>query len=251
MPPACSMETPDRMTVESARDRLIVALDVPTVDDARSLVAALGDSVSFYKVGLELAMRGGLEFARGLTATGKHIFLDLKLLDISNTVERAVANAAATGATFLTIHGTDTKTMAAAVRGRADSQLRLLAVTVLTNLDAEDLAEQGISRAPEDLVVHRAQLALQAGFDGVIASGREAGAVRSATAPNFLIVTPGIRMQGGSADDQARAASPASAIASGADYLVVGRPITQAADPAASAWAFIDEIAAASRSAPR
>jgi orotidine-5'-phosphate decarboxylase len=225
------------------RDRLIVALDVPTVDDARALVTTLGDAVSFYKVGLELVMRGGLDFARGLTATGKRVFLDMKLLDIGNTVERAVANAAETGADFLTVHCTDTKTLKAAVAGCAGTNLKILAVTVLTNLDADDLAEQGIMATPEQLVERRARLAAAAGCHGVIASGREAAAVRAAAPPDFLIVTPGIRMPDGDAGDQQRVTTPASAIGDGADYLVVGRPITQASDPAASARAFVDEIA--------
>lgn len=233
------MEKPD------PRDRLIVALDVPTVDDARELVSNLGDAVTFYKIGLELVMRGGLDFARGLTATGKRVFLDMKLLDIGNTVERAVENAVETGATFLTIHGTDTKTAKAAVAGRAGSKLKILAVTVLTSLDADDLTEQGITMSPANLVTHRARLARAAGCDGVIASGREASAVRAATDPGFLIVTPGIRLPEGDVGDQARVTTPASAIADGADYLVVGRPITQAANPAEMARVFVDQIAAA------
>lgn len=233
------------MTDANARDRLIVALDVPTVDDARALVARLGDSVSFYKIGLELVMRGGLDFARGLTASGKRVFLDMKLLDISNTVERAVGNAAETGADFLTIHGTDTKTMRAAVAGRGDAAMKILAVTVLTSLDAADLAEQGIAQSPAELVTHRAKLAHAAGCDGVIASGREAAAVRAATGRDFLIVTPGIRMPDGEVGDQARVATPASAIAAGATHLVVGRPITQARDPAEAARRFAAEITAA------
>jgi len=229
----------------SPRERLIVALDVPTLDDARRLVDTLGDNVSFYKIGLELVMRGGLDFARGLAGAGKNIFLDMKLLDIENTVERAVANAAETGAKFLTIHGTDTKTMAAAAAGCSGSDLKVLTVTVLTNLDSNDLAEQGISSTPEDLVISRARMAHAAGLHGVIASGREAAAVRHATASGFLIVTPGIRMAGGVAGDQTRVATPAAAIADGANYLVVGRPISQAADPAAAAQAFVAEIASA------
>ena len=219
----------------SIRDRLIVALDMPTVAEARSLVAALGDSVSFYKIGLELVLNGGLELARALASDGKRVFLDMKLLDIANTVERATANAAASGVTFLTVHGTDTKTLAAAVKGRGRSPLELLAVTVLTNLTAADLAEQGIARTSGDLVVHRARLALAAGFDGVIASGREAAGLRREVPRNFLVVTPGIRLAGGVAGDQARVTTPAQAIASGADYLVVGRPITEAKDPKAAA----------------
>lgn len=231
------------MPDDATSERLIVALDTPTIDEARSLVQRLGDSVSFYKVGLELVMQGGLTFAEELVANGHRVFLDMKLLDISNTVERAVANAAATGATFLTIHGTDRKTIAAAVAGAAGSPLRILAVTVLTNLSSDDIAEQGITGfTPAELVVHRARLAREAGCHGVIASGQEAAAVRAATAPEFLIVTPGIRLPTDAVGDQARVATPETAIRDGADYLVVGRPITQAADVRAAAHTFAAHI---------
>ena len=225
------------------RDRLIVALDTPAVAEARALVTALDDSVTFYKIGLELVMNGGFDLARGLIGDGKRVFLDMKLLDIPNTVEKATANAAALGVTFLTIHGTDTKTLAAAIKGRAKSPLKLMAVTVLTSLNQDDLAEQGITSAPADLVLHRARLARTAGFDGVIASGLEAAPIRSAVPANFLIVTPGIRLAGGAAGDQARVTTPAKAIADGADYLVVGRPITQAKDPKAAAERVVTDMA--------
>ena len=228
------------------RSRLIVALDTPTVAAARDLVGRLGSSVSFYKIGLELAMTGGgIELARELAADGIQVFLDLKLLDIANTVERATANAAAIGVTFLTVHGTDTKTLAAAVKGRGDSRLRLLAVTVLTSLDAHDLAEQGIGRSPAQMVLHRAGLAQAAGFDGVIASGQEASPLRQAIGKNFLVVTPGIRLAGGTAGDQARVTTPAQAIAGGADYLVVGRPITEAPDPRAAVESIVEDMMSA------
>lgn len=227
------------------RGRLIVALDTPTVDAARAMVDRLGDSVGFYKIGLELAMTGGIDLARDLAAHGKQIFLDLKLLDISNTVEKATANAAALGVTFLTVHGTDTKTLAAAVKGRGASPLKLLAVTVLTSLDQKDLAEQGISRTPADMVLHRAALAEAAGFDGVIASGQEAPRLRQSVGRKFLVVTPGIRMADGVAGDQARVTTPAQAIAGGADYLVVGRPITEAADPKAAAERIVADMRSA------
>lgn len=225
------------------RDKLIVALDLPGVEDARALVATLSDSVSFYKVGLELAFCGGLELAQDLKSAGKRVFLDMKLLDIGNTVERAVASAAKLGVDFLTIHGHDRKTLDAAVKGRGDSGLKLLAVTVLTSLDQADLVEQGTQRTPADLVVHRARLAHAAGFDGVIASGQEAAAVRKATAPGFLIVTPGIRLPGGEAGDQKRITTPADALRDGANHLVVGRPINAAANPLAAARSFLDHIA--------
>src|ERR1700752_2177177 len=157
-----------------ARQRLIVALDPGTVEEARGLVRRLGDAVSFYKIGLELVMSGGLDFARALTGEGKQVFLDMKLLDIENTVERATRNAAATGATFLTVHGHDSKTLRAAVAGKAGTALRVLAVTVLTNLDAADLTEQGQSVAVEELVARRAKLAHAAGCDGMVAAGLEA-----------------------------------------------------------------------------
>ena len=230
------------MTSHAARDRLITALDMPTVEEARRLVSQLGDAVTFYKVGLELLFAGGLELARVLKAERKHVFLDMKLLDIGNTVERAVANATELGVDFLTVHGHDVKTMQAAVMGRGSSRLKLLAVTVLTNLNAHDLQQQGASLSPADLVLHRARLAREAGFDGVIASGQEAARIRAAVGPGFLIVTPGIRLTGSSTDDQERITTPENAIRSGADYIVVGRPITQADDPKLVAETFVNHI---------
>lgn len=230
---------------QAAKDKLIVALDVPNYDAARDLIVRLDDAVMFYKIGLELVFAGGLDLAQELKAEGKRVFFDMKLLDIGNTVERAVATAAALGVDFLTIHGHDRKTLDAAIKGRGSSGLKLLAVTVLTSLDGDDLKEQGSAFAPADLVIHRAKLAHAAGFDGVIASGQEAARVRAATASGFLIVTPGIRLPGGDAGDQTRVATPASAIKDGANHLVVGRPITQASDPRAAALAFQQLIAAA------
>ena len=228
------------------RGRLFVALDVPDVARARALVERIGDAALCYKVGLELLWGGGLDLAHGLKATGKSVFLDMKLLDIPNTVEKAVANIAGLGLDFLTIHGTDRKTLDAAVKGRGNAAMKLLAVTVLTSLDQADLAEQGVTgMSPADLVVHRAKLAKASGFDGVIASGQEAAAVRAATGLSFLIVTPGIRLADGPDGDQARVMTPARAIASGASHLVVGRPITAAADPAAAARQMTDAIASA------
>jgi orotidine-5'-phosphate decarboxylase len=230
----------------TARDRLFVALDVANVDRARQLVTELGDTVSSYKVGLELLFGGGLEFAQGLKAAGKTVFLDMKLLDIANTVEKAAANIAKLELDYLTIHGVDTKTLDAAVRGRGNSRLKLLAVTVLTSLEKPDLEQQGIrDMTPADLVAHRARLARAAGIDGIVASGQEASLIRAQVGPDVLIVTPGIRLAGGVAGDQARVMTPGKAIAAGADLLVVGRPITEAADPRAAASAFIAEIDAA------
>jgi orotidine-5'-phosphate decarboxylase len=226
------------------RSRLFVALDVPTVERARALVERLGGDVVCYKVGLELLFGGGLAFARELASAGKHVFLDMKLLDIPNTVEKATANIAGLGLGYLTVHATDRKTLDAAVKGRVGSSLKLLGVTVLTSLDANDLREQGIGGLDATaLVVHRAKLAKAAGFDGVIASGQEAGAVRTAVGPDFLIVTPGIRLVEGADADQARVLTPAKAIAAGASHLVVGRPITEATDPAAVARRIVADIA--------
>jgi orotidine-5'-phosphate decarboxylase len=236
------MEKTSPMAPVTARDRLIVALDMPVLDDARRLVNDLGDSVSFYKVGLELLFAGGLEFARELKRQHKRVFLDMKLLDIGNTVERAVANIAELGFDFLTVHGQDLKTLRAAVAGRKTNQLKLLAVTVLTNLSQDDLKQQGSDVTPTDLVLHRSRLARKAGFDGVIASGQEAGRVREAIGPDFLIVTPGIRLLGQTTDDQERVTTPGNAIAAGADYVVVGRPITEADDPKVVAETFINHI---------
>jgi orotidine-5'-phosphate decarboxylase len=229
----------------TARDRLIVALDFPEVEAAEALVQRLGASVAFYKIGLELVMAGGLGLARRLADGGQRVFLDMKLLDIENTVERAARAAAATGASFLTVHATDAKTLRAAVAGKAGTGLRILGVTVLTNLDGSDLREQGIAETPAELVARRARLARDAGCDGIVASGLEAASVRRAVGGDFAIVTPGIRAPEHAADDQARVATPQTAIAAGADYLVVGRPITQAAEPRRAADAFVQDIAEA------
>jgi orotidine-5'-phosphate decarboxylase len=230
----------------SPSDRIIVALDVPHVDEARTLVAKLGDSVGVYKIGLELLFSGGVDLAGELVAGGKRAFIDAKLLDIEATVERATAAIARTGAHFLTVHATDRKTLDAAVRGRGDSGLKLLGVTVLTNLDRGDLSEQGIEMPPLALVQERARLAQGAGFDGIVASGKEAAALRERLR-NFLIVTPGIRLEGADVHDQTRVVTPKDAVEAGADYLVVGRPITRASDPRAAAQAIAEEIAASSR----
>jgi len=227
------------------RDRLIVALDVPGAEEAKSLIEALGDSVGVYKIGLELLFSGGFALAQELARHGRPIFVDAKLLDIEATVERATGAIARSGAAFLTVHALDAKTLDAAVRGRAGSKLKLLGVTVLTNLERDDLKEQGVDRDPQELAIYRAMLAQEAGFDGVVASGQEAAALRQALGPGMLIVTPGIRPQGAEVQDQARAMTPRAAIGAGADYLVVGRPITSAPDPRAAAEAIVGEIAAA------
>jgi orotidine-5'-phosphate decarboxylase len=229
----------------SGSDHLIVALDVPEPEEAIELMARIGDAAGVWKIGLELLFAGGAELARDLAGHGRRVFVDAKLLDTPNTVMRAAANIADMGAAFLTVHGHDAKTLDAAVAGRGEGDLKLLAVTVLTSLEAGDLTEQGITEAPSDLVLRRAKIAHEAGFDGVIASGHEAAAIRSACGPEFLIVTPGIRMPGSAAGDQVRIMTPEHAIAAGADYLVVGRPITQADDPRAVALAIAKEIEAA------
>jgi orotidine-5'-phosphate decarboxylase len=228
-----------------AKDRLIVALDVPSADQARSLIERLGDSVGVYKIGLELLFCGGFALAEELAKDGRAVFIDAKLSDIETTVERATAAIAGSGAAFLTVHAFDAKTLAAVVRGRGDSSLKLLGVTVLTNLAPSDLVEQGIDHPLEGMVLHRAALANTAGLDGVIASGREAAAIRGAIGRDFLVVTPGVRPQGSDTQDQARAVTPKEAIIAGADYLVVGRPITRAPDPREAALAIVREIDAA------
>jgi orotidine-5'-phosphate decarboxylase len=228
-----------------ARDRLIVALDVPGVEQARALIDALQDSVGVYKIGLELLFSGGLLLASELASRGHRVFIDAKLLDIEATVERATAAIARTGAEFLTVHALDCKTLDAAVRGRAGTKLKLLGVTVLTNLDRDDLKEQGISRDPQELAIYRAMLAQEARFDGVVASGQDAAALRQALGPTMLIVTPGIRPEGNARNEQTRIVTPATAITAGADYLVVGRPITAAPDPRKTAEAIVAEIESA------
>ena len=230
-----------------AKDRLIVALDVPSVAQAQKLIEELQDNVGVYKIGLELLFSGGLTLASDLVARGASVFIDAKLLDIEATVERATAAIARTGAQFLTVHAVDRKTLDAAMRGRGDSGLKLLGVTVLTNLTPADLAQQGIDDTTSELVLHRALLARDSGFDGVIASGQEAAAIRKAAGDGFLIVTPGIRPEGGASHDQARIVTPAMAIAAGADYLVVGRPITAAPDPRAATLAIGEDMARALR----
>ena len=226
----------------SPQDRLIVALDFPEIEDARRAVEMLGNEVGVYKIGLELLFRGGAELAEELAEQGEAVFFDAKLLDIGNTVERSVANIAEIGVEFLTVHGTDQKTMNAAVAGRGRSKLKLLAVTVMTNLDSDDLREQGISMQPEELVVHRARMAIDCGVDGVVASAHEAALLRSELGSDFVIVTPGIRPAGAEIGDQSRVMTPARAISAGADYLVIGRPITQSDDPVTAARMIVSEI---------
>ncbi|MFO1124653.1 MAG: orotidine-5'-phosphate decarboxylase [Methylocystis sp.] len=218
-----------------ARERLIVALDVESVADARALVAALGETVSFFKVGMELAYApGGFDFARELKASGKRVFLDLKLHDIGATVERAARQIARLGADFLTVHAFP-QTMAAARRGASDGALRLLAVTVMTSYDDADLAKAGYACGVAELVARRAKQAQAEGIEGLILSPMELAAIRPIVGREMLLVTPGVRPMGADAGDQKRVMTPREAIAASADYIVVGRPITRAAHPAKAA----------------
>lgn len=228
---------------EAARDRLIVALDVDSVETARDLVARLGDAVSFYKVGMELAYGGGLDLARELKDAGKRVFIDLKLHDIGATVERATRQIARMSADFLTVHAYP-QTMAAARIGAGDD-LKLLAVTVMTSYDDADLREAGYALGVAELVARRAAQAKAARIDGLILSPLELSAIREIVGPDMLLVTPGVRPAGADVGDQKRILTPAQAIAASADHLVVGRPITRASDPRAAAQAIVAEIAAA------
>lgn len=224
------------------RERLIAALDVPTAHEARALVERLGDAVRFYKVGLELFTAGGyFELLEWLRGRGGKVFADLKLYDIPETVRRAVANLRSGGATFLTVHA-ERSIMEAAAREKGD--LKILAVTVLTSFDQRSIAEMGYAGSVEDLVLQRARLALESGCDGVIASGLEAPRIKAAFGGRLLVVTPGVRPAGSAAQDQKRVVDVAQAFANGADYIVVGRPIRDAADPRAAAAAIQATIAA-------
>lgn len=229
---------------EHAREKLIVALDFWDIQDARRLVQDLGDEVTFFKIGLGLQLAGGDEFAKELTRAGKRVFLDYKWLDIEETMKTAVKRAAEAGIDFLTVHPVG-GILKAAVAGRGTSKLKILCVTVLTSMDAEDIREMGFQCDVEELVLARATKALNAGCDGVIASAREAATIRARTNNKLMIVSPGIRLAGSPPDDQKRTATPTEAIKAGADYLVIGRPITSAPDPRQAARAIIEEIATA------
>ena len=225
------------------RDKLIIGLDVPTIEEARSVVDRIGEAGTFYKIGYQLAFAGGLEFARELIGQGKKVFLDLKLHDIGNTVEKGVSSVARLGATFLTVHAYP-QTMRAAVAGKAGTDLKILAVTVLTSYDDSDLVEAGYAPVTAaELVARRAGQARDLDVDGIVCAAPEARNVRSIVGPDRLIVTPGIRPAGADAGDQKRIATPAEGIRLGADHLVVGRPIVKAADPRAAAEAIVREIA--------
>lgn len=224
-----------------ARERLIVALDVPSTAEAEALVARLGESVWFYKIGYQLAFAGGLSLASVLIAAGKQVFLDLKLHDIGNTVARGVESVAQLGATFLTVHAYP-QTMKAAVEGRHGSKLRLLAVTVLTSYDDADLAAAGYELNVKELAAARAEQARDIGLDGLVCSAEEAAELRNVVGRGMVLVTPGIRPAGSAGGDQKRIMTPARAIEAGADYLVVGRPVLEAGDPKAAADAIVAEI---------
>jgi orotidine-5'-phosphate decarboxylase len=227
------------------RDKLIIGLDVPSVEEARSVVERIGDAGTFYKIGYQLAYAGGFEFARELIGQGKKVFLDLKLHDIGNTVEEGVRSVARLGATFLTVHAYP-QTMRAAVAGKAGTDLKILAVTVLTSYDDNDLVEAGYAPVTSaELVAHRAAQARDLDVDGIVCAATEAERVRSIVGPGRLIVTPGIRPAGAEAGDQKRIVTPAEGIRLGADHLVVARPIVKAADPRAAADAIVREIAQA------
>ena len=224
------------------RDKLIIGLDVPSVEEARSVVERIGDAGTFYKIGYQLAYAGGFEFARELIGQGKKVFLDLKLHDIGNTVEEGVRSVARLGATFLTVHAYP-QTMRAAVAGKAGTDLKILAVTVLTSYDDNDLVEAGYAPVTAaELVARRAAQARDLNVDGIVCAATEAERVRSIVGPGRLIVTPGIRPAGADAGDQKRIVTPAEGIRLGANHLVVARPIVKAADPRAAAEAIMREI---------
>jgi orotidine-5'-phosphate decarboxylase len=233
-------------SIEKAREKLIIALDFSTIDEAREMVRTLGDEVGFYKVGLGLQLAGGDSFARELKKEGKRVFLDYKYYDIEETIRNAVARVAEAGIDFLTVHGV-TPILKAAVDGRGSNTMKILCVTVLTSMDATDLQEMG--GAPtltvKEVVVNRARMALDVGIDGVIASPLEVQDIKKLTSDKLMVVTPGIRREWEPKHDQKRFGSPSYAIGAGADYLVIGRPITGAKNPKKAAHDTIREMAAA------
>ncbi|MCG6206468.1 orotidine-5'-phosphate decarboxylase [Rhodopseudomonas sp. HC1] len=234
------------MADTAIRDRLIVALDVPSVAAAEAMIARLGDSVGFYKIGYQLAYAGGLPLVEKLARAGKKVFVDLKLHDIGNTVARGVESLSSLGATFLTVHAYP-QTMKAAVEARGKTGPKILAVTVLTSYDDRDLVDAGYALGVRDLVEARARQAQAIGVDGLVCSPEEAGHLRGLIGPDMALVTPGIRPAGAAAGDQKRIMTPGKAIAAGASHLVVGRPVMEAADPKAAAAAIVAEISQASQ----
>jgi orotidine-5'-phosphate decarboxylase len=229
-----------------ARDRLIVALDLPSVAEADAMVARLGDSVTFYKIGYQLAFAAGLAFAETLIASGKRVFFDLKLHDIGNTVAKGVESVVRLGASFLTVHAYP-QTMQAAAAASAGTPLKILAVTVLTSYNDADLSAAGYALGVGELVRRRGQQARELGIDGLVCSAEEVTMLRPIVGPDMLLVTPGIRPAGAASGDQKRIMTPEAAIAAGADYLVVGRPVVEAPDPKVAAEAIVAEIAQAQR----
>ncbi|MET3853171.1 orotidine-5'-phosphate decarboxylase [Rhizobium sp. OAE497] len=228
----------------NARERLIVGLDVPTLGEAEKIVSTLGDDVLFYKIGYQLVFAGGLEFARELAQSGKKIFLDMKLLDIDNTIASGVENIVKMGMSMLTLHAYP-KAMKAAVEAARGSDLCLLGVTVLTSMDEQDLIAAGYEYDPHTLVLRRAEQALAAGMGGIVCSAEESSAVRKIVGPNMAVVTPGIRPAGSEKGDQKRVMTPADALKAGSSHLVVARPIVKAADPRKAARAILSEMDAA------
>ncbi|RWB78277.1 MAG: orotidine-5'-phosphate decarboxylase [Mesorhizobium sp.] len=240
---------PDRGVINFAeadtmRDRLIVGLDLPTLSEAEKTVRELEGAVSFYKIGYQLAFAGGLDFARELASGGTKVFLDMKLLDIDNTVAKGVENIVKMGVTMLTLHAYP-KTMRAAVEAAKGSELCLLGVTVLTSMDEQDMIDAGYEYDPHTLVLRRSEQALHAGMGGIVCSAEEAEAVRRVVGPDLAVVTPGIRPSGSDHGDQKRVVTPAQAIRNGASHLVVGRPIVKAPDRRAAAEAIIAEMQSA------
>jgi orotidine-5'-phosphate decarboxylase len=229
-----------KMTV-TARDRLIVGLDIPTIGEAEAIVKTLGDDVLFYKIGYQLAFAGGLEFARDLASDGKKVFLDMKLLDIDNTVAKGVENIAKMGMSMLTLHAYP-KAMRAAVEAARGSGLCLLGVTVLTSMDEQDVIDAGYEYDPHTLVLRRAEQARAAGMGGIVCSAEESAAVRKIVGSDMAIVTPGIRPAGSDKGDQKRVMTPSDALRAGSSHLVVARPIVKAADPHAAALSILDEM---------
>lgn len=226
------------------RDPVILALDFNSAEDADRLVTQLGGAAGFYKVGMELFAAAGMDYVRSLVDRGKRVFLDMKYYDIGETVRRAVAVAARSGAEFLTIHAVG-QVMRAAIEGRGDAPMKLLAVTVLTSFDQNDVRELGYDCPLADLVARRVRLAIDTGVEGIVGSPVEAREIRKVAGPKAILVTPGVRSRGASTGDQKRVATPAEAVRDGADYIVVGREVTRSADPAASLAAIQEQLAPA------
>lgn len=226
----------------NVRERVIVALDLPDVNAARAMVERLGPDGVFYKIGYELAFVGGMSLAQELIRAGKQVFLDLKLHDIPNTIEKGVGQIAGLGARFLTVHAYP-QTMKAAAKAAAGSGLMVLGVSVLTSMDDADMAEAGFAKGVADMVPMRARQARAAGLGGLVCSATDLPLVRAAVGQDLVLVTPGIRPAGDAVGDQKRVMGPAEAVQAGATHLVIGRPITAAADPAAALKRILDELA--------